>query len=171
MALTHSTVGFVHLIAAGLALAAGTVVMFLPKGGAIHHRLGYVYVLAMTVMLVTAFQIYALFGTFGVFHWLAVVSSVTLAGGMLPLFLRRPTHSYLLYHLSFMYWSVVGLYMAFFGEMAARLPALLNVSGDRTTTLLGAVIISGVIFGIAAQVVWRRKKKEWSARYGTVVTG
>ena len=171
MALFNSTIGLIHLIAALVALGAGTVVMYLPKGETTHRRLGYVYVVAMTVMLVTAFQIYALFGVFGVFHWLAVVSSLTLAGGMLSLLFRLPKGSYLLYHLSFMFWSVVGLYMAFFGEMIAHLPALLDAGDDRIATVRIVIGMLGLVFAISVQIFWRSKKKEWTDRYGTFVAG
>lgn len=50
-----------------------------PNGTRSHLRPGYVYTAAMTGRLFTAFMIYHLRGRFGLFHWLAVVSSLRLA--------------------------------------------------------------------------------------------
>lgn len=66
-------------------------------------------------------MIYRLFGGFGPFHIAAVVSGLTLAGGILPVMLRKPD-GLLAIHFSFMYWSVLGLYAAFVSEVLVRVP-------------------------------------------------
>ncbi|PPK87627.1 putative membrane protein DUF2306 [Neolewinella xylanilytica] len=164
-AIIHDTVGLIHFLSALLALVTGAFVLYLPKGSSTHRRIGYVYAVTMIVMLITAFLIYALFGTFGPFHWLAVVSTLTLIGGMVPVLLRRPAANYLLYHFSFMYWSVVGLYLALFGELAAHLPELMSVERDRSLPLLIGIGVAAAVFAVSAQLFWNRKKHEWSARY------
>lgn len=120
----HSPIGLVHLIAAGLAMAAGAVVLLNTKGGAFHKRAGYVYVAAMLTVNGTAFMIYHLFGTFGPFHWLALLSLTTIVGGLVPALLRKtPTFktNWIYWHYYFMNWSVVGLYAAFWAETFTRL--------------------------------------------------
>jgi hypothetical protein len=68
----------------------------------------------------TAFMIYHLFGKFGPFHWLAAISLVSLAGGMIPVLLRDRINKWIHWHYYFMNWSVVGLYAAFWAETLTR---------------------------------------------------
>ena len=103
-------IGLIHLIASVVALIAGTLILFLTKGTQLHKRIGYTYVTSMTILLITAFMIYRLFGTWGVFHWTALISTLTLICGLVPILTRRPTNNYISLHFSFMYWSVIGLY-------------------------------------------------------------
>lgn len=117
----HDTAGAVHLVAAVLSLVTGTAVLALPKGTRLHKKIGYLYAASMLVVCATSFMIYRLFGGFGVFHAAALVSLVTLAGGMIPALMRRP-ESWLSIHFSLMYWSVMGLYAAFFSEIVTRIP-------------------------------------------------
>jgi Predicted membrane protein (DUF2306) len=115
----HTTIGLVHLISALLAMVAGGVVLLNTKAGTFHKRAGYVYVVLMLVLNGTAFQIYQLFGRFGPFHWLALVSLTSVLGGMLPVLFRRYVRDWLDWHY-FMNWSVVGLYAAFWAETLTR---------------------------------------------------
>ena len=87
--LFHSTVGFIHLLSALLAMVAGSIVLLNTKGGLFHKRVGYVCVALMVVLNVTAFMIYHLFGKFGPFHALAILSMVGIAGGMVPVLLKQ----------------------------------------------------------------------------------
>jgi uncharacterized membrane protein len=117
----NSITGLVHLIASLLALVFGTFVLILKKGSKRHKRLGYAYFASMCVLLVTAFLIYHLYGKFGIFHYAALMSLVTILLGMVPLWMRQPK-GWLEMHISFMYWSVIGLYMAFLAELMTRIP-------------------------------------------------
>jgi uncharacterized membrane protein len=116
----HSTIGLVHLVAALLAMVAGAVVLLNTKAGTFHKRAGYVYVACMLVLNATAFQLFHLFGRFGPFHWLALVSLASLLGGMLPVLFRRYVSGWMYWHYYFMNWSVVGLYVAFWAETLTR---------------------------------------------------
>ncbi|MGB3802328.1 MAG: hypothetical protein WA952_21080 [Lewinella sp.] len=167
----HSPTGIIHFLSALVALGLGPLVLYLPKGSMLHRRVGYGYAAAMIIMLLTAFSIYALFGGFGVFHWLAVLSTLTLIGGMVPIVLQRPAKTYLTYHFSFMYWSVIGLYLALFGEVAAHLPAMLGLTGKPAVGLLVIVGVGALAFCLGAQLIWNRQKREWYNRYGTIATG
>lgn len=121
----HDTVGLIHLISAILAMVTGTMILVMKKGTLNHIRVGYIYVAAMAGVLITAFMIYRLWGGWGLFHYAALVSSVTLLGGMIPILFEYPKNSYIAFHFSFMYWSVIGLYGAFFAEIMTRLPSLI----------------------------------------------
>lgn len=116
------SIGLIHLTASLIAVAAGSWVLIGQKGTQLHRRVGYVYAASMVVLIITAFMIYRLFGRFGVFHITAAVSAATLALGMVPVILRKPSESWLNLHFGFMYWSVVGLYAAFAAELLTRIP-------------------------------------------------
>ena len=83
-------IGLTHLIASVLALIFGTIVLLKKKGTKNHKLLGYCYFSNMVILLLTAFFIYRLYGKFGIFHYSAVASSITLVLGMIPVWLKKP---------------------------------------------------------------------------------
>jgi hypothetical protein len=119
--LVHDWTGAIHLISSIIALITGTLILVMTKGTKIHKKTGYIYAMAMLVLVTTSFMIYRLFNGWGIFHWAALVSAITLAGGMIPAILKKPD-SWAPLHFSFMYWSVMGLYAAFAAEVLVRLP-------------------------------------------------
>lgn len=153
-----SAVGWLHLIASILALIFGTWVLITSKGTRAHRRVGYLYTVSMILLIATAFLIYRLFGRFGLFHVAAVVSAVTLAGGMIPAVLRRPK-GWLGLHFSFMYWSVFGLYAAFVAESAVRLPVRTMFTSART--FFTTVIVSTLVTMGVGQLIFFAYKKRW----------
>ena len=110
--LLHSPISAVHLLAVLLAVASGTAVLLLPKGTRRHRRLGWVYVASMSVGLLSAFGIYALFGSFGIVHWGAVGSAGALLLGVGAALGRRVVPAWQRWHYLGMGASVVGLYTA-----------------------------------------------------------
>lgn len=114
--------GYLHLATSIVALITGPLVLSIRKGTRRHIRIGYVYVGSMIMVNVTAFLIYRLFGGFGPFHVAAIFSMATVIAGMIPVIRRKPEGRWLYMHLSFMYWSVIGLYCAFFAELLTRIP-------------------------------------------------
>lgn len=145
--LVNNQIGLIHLVASIFALVLGSAVLMMTKGSKIHIRIGYFYVGSMFVLLVTAFMLYNLFGKWGIFHYFAVLSSLTLLLGMLPIFLRNHIKNWAYLHFSFMYWSVIGLYGAFVSEMMTRIPEtpLYNMVGLATG---GVMLVGGIVFGI-----------------------
>ncbi|MTI23218.1 DUF2306 domain-containing protein [Fulvivirga sp. RKSG066] len=119
--ITHSLTGTIHLYSAILAIVFGTYILIAKKGTKTHKKVGFAYVIMMLILNITAFMIYRLFGGFGIFHIAATVSLVTLLAGMIPL-IRKKTNNSIILHISFMYWSVIGLYAAFVSESLTRLP-------------------------------------------------
>jgi uncharacterized membrane protein len=97
-----SNTGLIHFIASIIALLLGTLVLFSPKGTSNHKVTGRLYGLTMLVVLTTAFMTYRLFGTWGIFHWTAVISSLTLFCGLIPILTRRPSNNYVSLHFCFM---------------------------------------------------------------------
>lgn len=117
----HTPVSGLHLLAALTAMGAGTYVLLNPKGTPAHRLMGRVYVVAMVVLLLTAFGIYALFGRFGVIHWGAAGSVAALLLGTMPVVGRSVIADWLRWHYVGMGASVTGLYAAFLVESTYRL--------------------------------------------------
>lgn len=158
--------GLVHFIASMLALLLGSAVLFMPKGTSQHRIVGKFYALCMLVVLTTAFMIYRLFGTWGIFHWTALVSSLTLLAGLLPIYLKRPADNYVSLHFSFMYWSVMGVYAAFVAETMVRMPKVVVQSGIPnsvfyTMTGIGTAVVMGL-----AVFFFLRLHPKWDKRFG-----
>ena len=116
----HSSGSKVHVAAALLALVAGTYILATPKGTRWHRWVGRVYGGSMAILLLTAFQIYALFGRFGIIHWGAVGSVLALALGSGAVALRPVMRGWLRWHYLGMGVSVTGLYAAFAIESTYR---------------------------------------------------
>ncbi len=117
----HTSIGAIHLAMALLATLSGTIVIIKSKGGKLHKRLGYVYVANMVGLNITALLIYDLFGSFGIFHYGAIFSLITVLAGVVPA-IRRSNKHWVARHYSFMYWSLIGLYAAFASETLVRVP-------------------------------------------------
>jgi uncharacterized membrane protein len=147
-----SEIGLIHLIASIFALIFGTLVLVLTKGTKFHKQIGYAYAASMLAVLVTAFMIYRLFGRFGIFHITAIISTISLLGGMIPVILRKPARSWLSLHYSFMFWSVIGLYAAFAAETLVRIPQT-PFFGMVGFASFGVTVIGGIFFAI--------HKKKW----------
>ncbi|QCW98971.1 hypothetical protein FGM00_02130 [Aggregatimonas sangjinii] len=157
-----TTVGIVHLSASIVALLSGSLVLRNPKGTNLHKKIGYVYSVTMSILLVTAFMIYRLHGSFGILHWFAVISSLTLLAGIVPILLKRP-NNYMGLHLSFMYWSVIGLYCAFFAEILTRLPFFFDFGHDITVIFYMLVGVATAIVGGLGSIFFRKYKEKWIA--------
>lgn len=118
--IVYSITGLIHLIFSIVALILGAMVIFSNKGTDRHKKIGYAYAISMVVCIATAFMIYRLFNGWGIFHYMAVISAMSLIFGLVPAILRRPVNSWMGLHFGFMYWSVVGLYAAFISETITR---------------------------------------------------
>jgi hypothetical protein len=151
-----STTGYIHFITATIAMITGTYVIVAPKGTRTHVRWGYAYTASMVVMLITSFMIYRLFNGFGIFHYFSVVSTITLIGGLIPAFRRKPEKTWVIWHFAFMYWSIIGLYAAFVSEVVTRVPETPYFG------MLGIAIF--VVMGIA-NYFWFKYKKVWTQQF------
>lgn len=160
----HDTIGWIHTIAAIIALITGSMVLLKTKGTFLHKMTGRVYAISMLIVCATAFMIYRVHGTFGILHFFALVSSITLILGMLPLYLNGYKNP-IVAHLSWMYWSVIGLYCAFAAEIFTRLPIILNIKN--TYGIFYALVgLSAGLVGMTGSYFFRRKKKVWEERFG-----
>ncbi len=101
----------IHTIVSSIALLAG-IIFLLPKGTRKHKWIGYTYTLSMLICLITSFGLFNLWGSFGVYHALSIVSFLTLVIALyFPLFGRK-RKSWVESHLIWMGYSYVGLVMA-----------------------------------------------------------
>ena len=97
--------------------AETSIVLLNTKGTLFHKRIGYMYVISMLLLNVSSFFIVN-FGGFSLFHFFAIVSLVSIFGGMIPTI--KKGKNWFGYHFYFMSWSVVGLYCAFWAEIGTR---------------------------------------------------
>lgn len=114
--------GLAHLIIALMAIVFGTLVILSRKGTRKHKWLGRAYLGSMVAVNVSAFLIYELFGGFGLFHWMALFSLLTVLAGYFPVRLRRA--DWKIKHAYFMSGSYVGLLAALAAEVLTRTPWL-----------------------------------------------
>lgn len=140
-----SVIGWIHAAFGLCALGTGAAVILRPKGTRRHRKLGRLYVASMIGLLSTAFFIYRLFDGFGVFHWLAVLGTLTLIGGFGAARLRHLVSGWLEPHYYLMGYSYVGLLAATGAEIAVRAPGSsfgwAAGSASIGITIAGAVLI------------------------------
>ena len=161
-----SNTGLIHFIASLFALFFGTLILVLPKGTAKHKTIGRLYGVTMLVVLVTAFMTYRLFGKWGIFHWTAVISSLTLICGLIPIQTRRPTNNYISLHFSFMYWSIIGVYGAFVSETLVRIPKVVVESGIPNSVFYNMTGIgTAIVMGLGVYFFLINKSK-WDKQFG-----
>lgn len=150
----NSPLGWFHLATAFLAMLSGAFVLATAKGTKRHKQVGYVYSASMILVCGSAMGIYQLTGNFGIFHVLALVGFLTLAGGMIPMFMRNLQRKYKAVHVWFMYYSVLGLYAAFASELSVRIPEkpFYTMVGIAT----GVIFLIGTLFILIKEKVWSR---------------
>ena len=92
--------------------------------------------------------------TFGIFHVTAIVGFLTLAGGMIPMFMKNLERKYKAVHVWFMYYSVLGLYAAFASELSVRIPEkpFYTMVGIAT----GTIFFVGTLFILKKEKIWAK---------------
>ncbi len=150
--IVYSTWGLLHLMAALWALAFGTAVLVMPKDSRYHKKTGYSYLGGMAIMVVTAFGIYRQYGGFGIFHVAAILTSITMLAGMIPVLRRKPTYQWLQLHYSFMYLSVLELYIALVAEFLVRVPG---------ATFVEVAVLSSASVLVPGAMLFSRYTRGW----------
>jgi uncharacterized membrane protein len=124
-------------------LLVGAAVLLTPKGSHTHRVIGSIYALVLVVVNAAALLLHRE-NAFGVFHWLAVASLVSLAGGLLSLLLGKRSPPVIATHAYFMTWSYAGLLAAGCGQLAVALGP--GDGGWIVPLVIGAVLsVSGVV--------------------------
>ncbi len=112
--------GLIHSVFGVAALILGTCVVFARKGTAVHKYAGRCFAVTMLLLNATGLLIYRLTGLFGPFHVAAIISLLTVCGGLWHAWRRRP--GWILPHAIFMSWAYCGLLAATAAEIAGRIP-------------------------------------------------
>ncbi|MGB3591596.1 MAG: DUF2306 domain-containing protein [Nonlabens sp.] len=159
----HDFTGWIHFIAAIIALIAGSMILGTRKGNARHRVTGRIYGAAMILVCITAFMIYRVHGKLGILHFFAFNSTITLLLGMLPLYTRW-FKTPIIHHLSWMYWSVIGLYCAFAAEVFTRLPYLLGIKNS-FGIFYALVGVSTGLVGFVGSRFFKKKKDVWITQF------
>lgn len=108
---------------------------------------------------------YRLFGTWGIFHWTAVVSTLTIIFGLVPIITKKPTKNYVVLHFSFMYWSVIGIYGALISETLVRMPKVVIQGGIPNTVFYNLTGIgTALVMGIGVYYFLKLKPK-WEQQF------
>ena len=90
-----------------------------------------------------------------IFHYAAILSLLTLIGGMVPA-IRRTNKNWVYQHFSLMYWSVIGLYAAFASEALTRIPE---------TPFFGMVGIATALITLIGALFFIKCKKTWRTQF------
>jgi uncharacterized membrane protein len=112
--------GLMHLVFSFVAIGVGGWVVLISKGTRWHRTLGHAYVWALIGVIATALAMYDLTGRFTPFHFAAIMSTVTLTGGLWTVLARRPRKDWIEAHATWMSWSYIGLMAAFAAESLTR---------------------------------------------------
>lgn len=155
--LVGDTTGLIHLISSCSALLSGTLVLILKKGTKLHVKIGYLYLISMGVLILTALMIYRLFNAWGIFHYATLLSLLTIVLGMIPIWTKKPENKWKSRHFSFMYWSVIGLYSAFGAEILTRIPE---------APFFGMVGLATVVILLIGGMFFRINKTKWVKVFG-----
>ncbi|MES2523489.1 MAG: DUF2306 domain-containing protein [Gemmatimonadota bacterium] len=150
------SLGQLHLATAVVSLVSGAWVLSRPKGDRTHRRVGWIYVVAMVTLNVTALLIYRLTGTFGPFHVAAIFNLGTLLAGLLAAWQRKPAERWLGRHYFFMAYSYLGLVCAAVAETATRVPALRAFAGGPTAVFWVTVVVTSVAVFVVGNRMIRR---------------
>jgi len=136
MSLDLFPLGWVHLVASLIALAAGFLVLLRPKGTPVHRRRGRVYALALLVTSITALGIYRR-GIFFFPHWLAITALIVTAVGVLAAHFKVPRRAWLHVHLTCLLTSLYLLVGGGVNEAFLRVDALHRLAPTLNSPAVG----------------------------------
>lgn len=105
-------ISIIHTFFSILALISGALIFLTKKGTKQHKKIGYLYSISMILLLITSFGLFSLWGDFGVFHALSIVSLFTLAIALYFPLAGRNKKKWVEHHLLWTGYSYVGLIMA-----------------------------------------------------------
>jgi uncharacterized membrane protein len=141
----------IHTLAGIVALIAGAINLLRTKGTPRHRQMGWLYAAAMYLLIGTSFFIYEVFGRFGAFHILAIVSGFTLTLGLYFPLRRRHDPGWLEHHYFWMGFAYIGLVMATGSHFFAYVP--------QWPFWVGALAFWGLPFLIGTLLIYRQRKR------------
>lgn len=108
----HSFTGLLHFSSAVVGMLTGSIMLLSKKGTTIHKKAGYVFVVALLIVNISAMFIYDFNdGSIGVFHFLIPVSVFFLLFGLLPMLGKRKVHAVMRHNIG-MNGAALGLWAA-----------------------------------------------------------
>ncbi|MCB0279162.1 MAG: DUF2306 domain-containing protein [Calditrichaeota bacterium] len=108
----HSTIGGIHFVSSVIGLCTGAYILLTKKGTRIHKKTGYVFVVSLVLVNLSALFIYDFNdGSISVFHFLIPVSVIFLSIGFIPMLGERKAN-YLNRHIIGMNGAALGLWAA-----------------------------------------------------------
>ena len=155
IATAHVSFGFA-------ALALGTVNALRAKGTPLHRLIGHGYYLSMLGLNGTAFGIYDFFGSFGLFHWFAVLSLCTTIGAIIPVALKRP-RSWRYVHGYCMMYSYLGLLSATAAEIVVRIPPLWRMRSTAMYFLTISLTATAMVTVAGCMIIERTMRRRIAA--------
>ena len=115
-----------------------------------HKLIGKLYVISMVGLNVIAFSIYEMFGGFGIFHWAATLSSLTILGGIGVLIFRRKIKNWVSIHYDLMVWSYIGLLAATSNEIFVHVPVFNELAKNYQYVPIVSMLLVFIIGGVWA---------------------
>ena len=151
----HSSVGGMHFANALLALLLGPFVFLRRKGTKFHRVAGYIWVLSMLSVNITALSDYSATGGPNIFHFFALWSLSALLPGFYAIqrAVRTNSRHYLELHIRLMVWAYFGLAAAGFSQLMSR--ALVPVLEPRYLIF----ILIGAVIGTTSMVLGNHLRK------------
>lgn len=150
-----------HSISAVVALVCGGIVFVNAKGTKLHKIYGYVYVISMLSLNVSAIPLQNLFGGIGWFHLFIVMSLPYILWGMYYPIFGRGNPKWMVYHFEVMSYSYVGLLAAFIAEVLVRVPLAVAVQ-SQSQFVIGIFIVSGICGWVGYKYINGYKVKKFS---------
>ena len=135
-----------HVLAVSVALVSGVIVLVLPKGSAIHRRLGWLYVASTSVMALSSFGIYELRNGPSLFHAISVAILIIVGFAVYQPLRRQRSSNWMFWHLVLMQISYVMLVITgiaqFFDHLPFQNPAMNAIVFLQLPLIMGIVLIS-----------------------------
>ena len=153
-----SFIGGIHSFSALVALISGVVVFLNPKGTSKHKKIGYVYVVAMLVLNISAIPLQGLFGGIGWFHLFILMSLPNILLGMYFPIMRHKYEQWQVWHFECMSYSYLGLIAAFIAEVVIRVPLAASVS-SLNQFVAGIFILAGLVGVIGWRIISTYKSR------------
>ena len=155
--------GWVHLVASLVALAAGILVLLRPKGTPVHKRRGRIYVLTLLVTSVTALGIYRR-SVFFFPHWLAIAALIVMTVGVLAAHFQIPQKAWLHLHLTCLLTSLYILVGGGVNEVFLRVDVLHRLAPTLNSPAVGLTHLMVLMFfltliGYFNAIALRRSRK------------
>ena len=115
--LSHTAQGWLHFMAAAIALLLGAVQLLRPKGSTVHRRLGYAYIVVLLACDFGALSVYQFNGRFNALHVGAILSALCVVAGVVPFYVSPRPQRWRVHHAMWICWSYIGIWAAGLTEL------------------------------------------------------